>query len=317
MFKAYKTYWKQYADFEGRSTPADFWWVFLIKFLIGLALFIIFWITIFWQSADFMATFDGNIDAMTDAENTQLGLQIIVALLPLLVFSCLWGLANFIPTYALQVRRLRDAGLHWGFVLLNWSAILIIITAALPVLFTISLLITLACKVTLLVLLGQPSVSQGVKEVYQSYTDPTVQFYGQEVSRGGQATDQVSPQPSPTYEHQVPSGQPQPQGYDQLLGESLPPLTPPAQPVNSAWQATAQSNSDPQQPSPASPLKAEGKGLNPERLDATNQEATLSQSQHLKPQEPLGEPLIPSRDSSLEGTETGSGVASSADSASL
>lgn len=36
MFQAYKKYWLNYANFEGRSGRADFWWVVLCNFLISL-----------------------------------------------------------------------------------------------------------------------------------------------------------------------------------------------------------------------------------------------------------------------------------------
>ena len=36
MFAAYKKFWVQYADFSGRSSRSDFWWVVLCNFLITL-----------------------------------------------------------------------------------------------------------------------------------------------------------------------------------------------------------------------------------------------------------------------------------------
>lgn len=36
MVEAYKKFWRQYADFKGRTSRADFWWWFLANYLIGM-----------------------------------------------------------------------------------------------------------------------------------------------------------------------------------------------------------------------------------------------------------------------------------------
>ena len=36
MFSAYKKFWTRYADFSGRSSRSDYWWVVLCNFLITL-----------------------------------------------------------------------------------------------------------------------------------------------------------------------------------------------------------------------------------------------------------------------------------------
>ena len=36
MFSAYKKFWTRYADFSGRSSRSDYWWVVLCHFLITL-----------------------------------------------------------------------------------------------------------------------------------------------------------------------------------------------------------------------------------------------------------------------------------------
>ena len=38
MIEAYKKYFMNYANFKGRSTQGDYWWVVLANFLIGLIL---------------------------------------------------------------------------------------------------------------------------------------------------------------------------------------------------------------------------------------------------------------------------------------
>ena len=36
MMEACKMYWQKYAEFEGRSRRAEYWWAYLMTFVIGL-----------------------------------------------------------------------------------------------------------------------------------------------------------------------------------------------------------------------------------------------------------------------------------------
>lgn len=38
MMEACKMYWQKYAEFEGRSRRAEYWWAYLMTFVIGLIL---------------------------------------------------------------------------------------------------------------------------------------------------------------------------------------------------------------------------------------------------------------------------------------
>ena len=98
MIKAYKNFFKGYADFTGRSTRSDFWWVWLMNSILFLPLYI-FWFQM----------------ALNEAEETDpiLGVAIISVYMIL-------AIVLFTPSLAVKVRRLRDAGLHWAFIFLHF-----------------------------------------------------------------------------------------------------------------------------------------------------------------------------------------------------
>ena len=98
MIQAYKNFFKGYADFTGRSTRSDFWWVWLMNSILFLPLYI-FWFQI----------------ALNDTEETDpiLGVAIISVYMIL-------AIVLFTPSLAVKVRRLRDAGFHWAFIFLHF-----------------------------------------------------------------------------------------------------------------------------------------------------------------------------------------------------
>ena len=98
MIQAYKNFFKGYADFTGRATRSDFWWVWLMNSILFLPLYI-FWFQM----------------ALNDAEETDpiLGVAIISVYMIL-------AIVLFTPSLAVKVRRLRDAGLHWAFIFLHF-----------------------------------------------------------------------------------------------------------------------------------------------------------------------------------------------------
>lgn len=77
MVDSYKRFWKNYANFNGRSTRADYWWVCLANFLIGFVLGLI---------SGIIPDLAGVLSAV----------------------SSLYSLAILVPTLALIVRRLHD-----------------------------------------------------------------------------------------------------------------------------------------------------------------------------------------------------------------
>lgn len=113
MIQAYKNFFKGYADFTGRSTRSDFWWVWLMNSILFLPLYI-FWFQM----------------ALNDTEETDPILGVAILSLYIILFMVL-----FIPRLALKVRRLRDAGLHWAFIFLYFvpmGGIALLVLLAMP-----------------------------------------------------------------------------------------------------------------------------------------------------------------------------------------
>ncbi len=113
MIKAYKNFFKGFLDFTGRSTRSDFWWVWLMNSILFLPLYI-FWFQM----------------ALKDAGGTDpiLGVAIISIYMIL-------AIVLFIPSLAVKVRRLRDAGIHWAFIFLYFvpmGGIALLVLLAMP-----------------------------------------------------------------------------------------------------------------------------------------------------------------------------------------
>ena len=103
MFRAYKKYWMGYVDFTGRSSRSDYWLAVLANTIVTIILFSILIVVI-----------------VFDSPNSHY--HIILNLLYL--FAMTYFSASFIPSIALQVRRLRDAGYHWALMFLRFAFVI-------------------------------------------------------------------------------------------------------------------------------------------------------------------------------------------------
>ena len=108
MINAYKNFFKNYAEFTGRSTRPDYWWVWLGNFILSIPFWIIYFYTVFLS-----AVMDSVDDSVSEATFMVLGLVVII--------YAVFFLAILVPTLALSVRRLRDAGFHWAFIFLRFA----------------------------------------------------------------------------------------------------------------------------------------------------------------------------------------------------
>ena len=113
MIQAYKNFFKGYADFTGRSTRSDFWWVWLMNSILFLPLYIFYFQM-----------------ALKDSRETDpiLGVAIISVYMIL-------AIVLFTPSLAVKVRRLRDAGIHWAFIFLYFvpmGGIALLVLLAMP-----------------------------------------------------------------------------------------------------------------------------------------------------------------------------------------
>lgn len=94
---------KRYADFEGRASRSEYWWFALSEVL---------WLLLVWVLVGFVIA--------CVMHDSPVGPGIATALGILLLLLLLAGLALLVPTIAVTVRRLHDAGYSGWFYLLNF-----------------------------------------------------------------------------------------------------------------------------------------------------------------------------------------------------
>ena len=103
LFSAYKSMFKKYAKFSGRSRRSEYWLAGLTNFIIVIALYLIAFIPLIISTA--------NHGEPSDLSFAFIGLG------GLLIFA--YFIAVFVPSLALSVRRLHDTGKSGWFLLLN------------------------------------------------------------------------------------------------------------------------------------------------------------------------------------------------------
>ena len=122
MINAYKNFFKNFAEFTGRSTRPDYWWVWLGNLILSIPFWIIYFYTVFLSTV-----MDSVSDSASEATFMVFGLVAII--------YAIFYLAILVPTLALSVRRLRDAGFHWAFIFLRFApmgGIALLILHAMP-----------------------------------------------------------------------------------------------------------------------------------------------------------------------------------------
>jgi len=111
FIEAYVAYWKNYANFNDRTSRAGYWWVVLMNFIISLVLSIISTVA----ALGIFATAMGNPYAATDP----LAWLSFGGITAISIISTGWSLVNLVPGLAISVRRLHDVGRSWPWILIN------------------------------------------------------------------------------------------------------------------------------------------------------------------------------------------------------
>ncbi|QAY61378.1 DUF805 domain-containing protein [Microbacterium protaetiae] len=104
---AVRTIFSKYARFEGRASRAEYWWWMLANLVIAVACYVIALVLIFTAAGATAGSGRSGFAALS-----VFGGLLMLALV-------LWELAVLVPGLAVLVRRLRDAGFHWGFIFLG------------------------------------------------------------------------------------------------------------------------------------------------------------------------------------------------------
>ena len=90
MLSAIRSFFKGYANFSGRSTRPEFWWVWLLNMVIFLPAY--------------YSLFTG-VESDKAIRNIAVFSMCIILLL-----------VELVPLLALTVRHLRDVGFHWAYI---------------------------------------------------------------------------------------------------------------------------------------------------------------------------------------------------------
>lgn len=94
MINAYKSFFKGYVDFTGRSTRSEYWWIWLGNMILLVPFYSVYF------------------KALANPRNE----AALMALGGIAIIYMIFGLALILPMLALTVRRLRDAGFHWALI---------------------------------------------------------------------------------------------------------------------------------------------------------------------------------------------------------
>ena len=138
---AFKNFWTHYADFSSKTSRAHFWLAFFWNFLISLPLWVFYIvISLSHQNAQEILNFS-NVHSKTG--------------LWALAFLAFFYFLIMVPSQAICVRRLRDAGIHWAWIFLNLGPVLLYLLTGLD----IFLFVWLIAVVSLLILMMLPGKS--------------------------------------------------------------------------------------------------------------------------------------------------------------
>lgn len=118
MIKAYFKYWKKTGDFKSFSSRSDYWWVFLVNFIIFTLISIIHFFTLIPQAAKILNEAGSSAQAELMQKIVDLSTKPTGSAFVVVVVTFLAGAIILIPNMSLTARRLRDAGFPWWFSLI-------------------------------------------------------------------------------------------------------------------------------------------------------------------------------------------------------
>ena len=283
MFAAYKKFWTHYADFSGRSSRSDYWWVVLCHVIVTAPLVIIFWVSA--VGSILSAAQDTTYGYEPDPSAIFAGAGFAVIFIFILI---LYALATFVPNLAIIVRRLRDAGYHWAFLFLYVGPFLL---SFIPVLNIIAGLVSLPCSIALIVLLCQGSKPEMVGN---SYGQQYGQQFGQQSYNQGLNYEKQPQQGG--FQGQQFGQQPQQGGFQgQQFGQSQQPVQNQSfgqQPQQGSFQGQ-QFGQQPQQPVQNQPFGQQPQqgGFQEQQFGQQPQQPVSDQSQAVEQAEPVQNPF--------------------------
>ena len=160
---AFKQFWIQYADFSSKTSRAHFWLAFLWNSLISLPLWVFYIVTsLSHQNAQETLNFS--------TVHSKTGLWA-------LAFLAFFYFLILVPSQAICVRRLRDAGIHWSWIFLNLGPVLLYLLTGLDI-FLFLWGITVISLLILMMLPGKNTFPQPVETPMGVASEPQVTATG-------------------------------------------------------------------------------------------------------------------------------------------
>ena len=116
MIRAYKKFWRNYTNFEGRTSRADYWWTFLVNSIIRALIMTVFFIcTTVAMYSKLAAKGISTSDLKFSEKFTSIANDLLEnptrEMLALKIIGVIFSLLIMIPVTTLTARRLRDVGL--------------------------------------------------------------------------------------------------------------------------------------------------------------------------------------------------------------
>ena len=160
---AFKQFWIQYADFSSKTSRAHFWLAFFWNSLISLPLWVFYIVaSLSHQNAQEMLNFS--------TVHSKTGLWA-------LAFLVFFYFLILVPSQAICVRRLRDAGIHWSWIFLNLGPVLLFLLTGLDI-FLFLWVITVISLLVLMMLPGKNTFPQPVETPMGVTSEPSVTATG-------------------------------------------------------------------------------------------------------------------------------------------
>jgi len=120
FLQAYKAYWKNYVNFNDKTSRAGYWWVFLMNMIINIVLMVIMMVS----TASLLSYGLGDpINIYDGAAASALSMSWLGGFMAFYIIYSIWGFANLIPGIAIVVRRLHDTGKAWYWIFIAFIPI--------------------------------------------------------------------------------------------------------------------------------------------------------------------------------------------------
>ena len=171
---AFKNFWTHYADFSSKTSRAHFWLAFFWNFLLSLPLWVFYIVTFLNQQ---------NAKEPLNFSNLH-----SVPVLWAITFLAFFYFLILVPSQAICVRRLRDAGIHWAWIFLDLGPVLFYLLTGLDI-FLFVWLIAVVSLLILMMLPGKNTFPQPVETPKGLASEPQVNATGG--SYGGNSFEQI------------------------------------------------------------------------------------------------------------------------------